>query len=103
MKLAWEPGRVVGGGAAIVMAALALLVKYGVLDVEGAGLWAAFFLPFVPIVQAEISRRFTVSVAKIEDAQEHRPGISVKSIVDAANVTRHRKRVARDEAERVSA
>lgn len=103
MKLAWEPGRVVGGGAAVVMGVLALAVHYGILDVEGAGLWAALILPLVPILQAEITRRKTVSVAKIEDAEEHRPALNVEAIVEAANVTRDRKRAARDDAERVRA
>ena len=63
--LRYEPGRVVGGALG---AALAILVYYDVLDVEGAGLWGALLALVIPPLQAEITRRFTMPVAKITDA-----------------------------------
>jgi hypothetical protein len=69
-----------------VGAVLALLVSYHVLDTEKAGAWGALLAFVVPVLQASISRMFTVSVAKIRDA-----GLHADSIAAAAHITRRQR------------
>ena len=98
MKLSYEPGRVVGGAAAFVGAVSALLIYYEVVTPEAAALWSSLAMILVPIVQAEITRRRTVAVAKIEDAEQHTPSINVEAITHAENTTRRRRHAVRDSA-----
>jgi hypothetical protein len=95
VKLAYEPSRVVGGSLATVGATSSLLIYYGVLTPEAAALWSTLAMIFAPIIQAEITRHRTVSVAKIEDAEQHTPAINVRSIAAAAQTTRSRRHAAR--------
>ena len=91
MKLAYEPGRVVGGAAATVGALSALAIYYGAVTPEAAALWSSLAMILVPVIQAELTRRRTVSVAKIEDAEKHSPDINVDAITSAAQKTRNRR------------
>jgi hypothetical protein len=68
-KLAWEPARLVGLGTATgVTAVLAILRYYGVVDTEGAALWATLAAFIVPPLQAEITRWYVMATKKIWDA-----------------------------------
>jgi hypothetical protein len=95
MKLSYEPGRVVGGAAALVGAVASLLIHYEVVTPEAAALWSSLAMILVPVLQAEITRRRTVPVAKIEDAEQHTPAINVESITAAADATRRRRHATR--------
>lgn len=66
-KLRYEPLRV----RAVVGAVLALLVGYGLLTADKAGLWSGVLLALlavIPLGQGESSRAQAVPLAKIEDA-----------------------------------
>jgi hypothetical protein len=82
-KISYEPALLTGTA---VGAVLALLVSYGVLDTEKAGAWGALLAFVVPVVQASISRLFTVSMSKLRDA-----GLHADSITAAAHITRQRR------------
>lgn len=97
MKLSYEPGRVVGGA---IGAALAILVYYDVLDLEGAGLWGALLALIIPPIQAEITRRFTTPTAKLADADAATPDsrYDPETIDEKARAGRSRKRAAKETA-----
>ncbi len=77
-KLRYEPARVRGA----VFSVLALLVGYGILTADKAGLWGGVLvavLAIIPIGQGESTRAQAVPLAKIEDA-----GLEVHEINAAA-------------------
>jgi hypothetical protein len=76
--LRYEPGLITGTA---VGAILAILVYYRLLDTEGASLWGALAVFLVPPFQAWVSRHFTMSVAKIEDAGLHPATITAQATV----------------------
>lgn len=98
MKLSYEPGRVIGGAAALIGAIAALLIYYEAVTPEAAALWSSLAMILVPPIQAEITRRRTVPLAKIEDAEKHAPEINVDSINSAAETTRRRRHSAQAKA-----
>lgn len=102
MKLSYEPARVVGGAAGFLAAVFALLTFYKVVTPEAAVLWSSLALIAWPPIQAEITRRRTMSVAKIEDAEQHTPAINVQAIDSAAQVTRRRRHAAKASARSAS-
>lgn len=92
MRLSYEPGRVIGGAAALIGAVAALLIYYEAVTPEAAALWSSLAMILVPPIQAEITRRRTVAVSKIEDAEEHVPAINLDTINAAAKRTRQRRK-----------
>jgi Mg/Co/Ni transporter MgtE len=61
-----EPAVTIGAGVAAVMG---LLVYYGVLDLEGAGLWTTFLVVVaVPLAQALLTRMGVFSPNTIREA-----------------------------------
>ena len=77
-KLRYEPARV----RAAIGAALALLVGYGLLTSDKAGLWSGVLmalLAVIPLGQGESTRAQAVPLAKVEDA-----GLEVHDINVAA-------------------
>lgn len=84
-KLKYEPARV----RAVVAAALALLVGYGLLTSDKAGLWSGVLvalLAIIPIGQGESTRAQAVPLQKIEDAglEVHDINVAAKANTEGA-------------------
>jgi len=72
---------VVAGGTA-VSAILALLVYYGILDVQGASLWGSLAVILLPGASSFVVRIFTMATHKIKDAGHDPEVISAKASVN---------------------
>lgn len=92
MRIAYEPGRTVGGVLAFIGALSALAIYYEILTPEAAALWSTLAMIVIPPVQAEITRRYTMAMAKIEDAAIVDPSIHPEVITRKAVQGRRRRK-----------